>query len=98
VTPTYIFPNSKQDFDLLKSLGAERTLKKIHLQKIFGKVRMTTGVELEYKNGHKILLGERGTTNSSSFDKKVCSIEIKPTVSDAHGKERKICFYDDAGK
>ena len=59
---------------------------------------MTTGVELEYKNGLKILLGERGTTNSSSFDKKVCSIEIKPTVSDAHGKERKICFYDDAGK
>ena len=45
---TYKFPNSKQDFDLLKLLGADKTFKKFEIQKVFGKIRRTVGVELEF--------------------------------------------------
>ncbi len=97
VIPNYIFPSTKEHFDLLKSLGSDRAFQSltIHLDK--SKVPYkTAGAEMTLKNGSTILIGAKGSHPlTANISRKVKQIHIESTGTNTNETWRWIRFYDD---
>ena len=96
VNLTHVFPSTAEDFSLLKSLGADRQFKELHIHRDGRKPYTTTGVSIIFKNGKTILLGAKGTgTNTAALSRKACAVEITKTNTNSNGSSIWIRFYDD---
>ena len=101
VTATHSFPNSKQDFDLLKSLGPDpiKEIKTFKVKATSSKPFKMIGLQLTFSNGGTRLFGTKGDNlYSASLTRKVRSIEVKDTDTDSDRSLRMLYFFDETGK
>ncbi len=99
VIPNYIFPSTKEHFDLLKSLGTDRTLQSLTIHRDCSKAPYkTTGAEMTFKNGLTILIGAKGSLHSfpANISRKVKQIRIDKTTTTTIETYRRLNFIDDS--
>lgn len=93
------FPNSKEDYDFLKSLGHDRAFQMLTLYHKNQNPHTTFGAELIFKNGKTILLGVKETKEVSTmnFSKPPASVKVSQLKKDNSGDWRFLYFLDSSG-
>jgi hypothetical protein len=94
---TLNFPNTAPDFELLKNLGSDHSIKKMtfHIRVSVKPIRVS-GLTLTFRNGTNITLGKEGEGHSATdLPRKVRSIQMDSATSTQDGTYRNIRFFDD---
>lgn len=88
------FPSTKEHFDILKSLGPDRSLVKVFRYVTDTKPRKVTGFKLEFKGGKTSLLGKEAKDfDANTLTDTVCIELSKPVLySDSDGRYRSFYF------